>query len=391
MSKFEELRVPDSERLASIQKLCDIQNPYAKSDENDQLFYSAMNEIISWHRERSPFYARLLEQSGFGDRQIGDIYHLPDIPFIHANFYKTHVVKSLPENEIAQVFTSSGTTGQKSQMFFDKWSIGAGRRMVDFVNDHFGFYSEQKTNYLISNYEPLAGTKHGATNTAKYFAKYAPMNEIFFALRSKGDGSHEFDTFGCIRKLKEYEEQGLPVRMVGFPSFMFFILERMKTLGEKNLQLHEDSAVMLMGGWKGYADKQIPKDEFYLRLNEQLGIPMHRIRDAYGSVEHSVPYFECEHHHKHVPIWSRMFVRDLKTLEIADYHQAGFANFVTPYLTSVPNVSVMMGDMVEMYHPEECPCSIKTPFFEILGRAGTSKSKSCAISAAELLKKEVSK
>jgi phenylacetate-coenzyme A ligase PaaK-like adenylate-forming protein len=298
------------------------------------------------------------------------------------------VVKSLADEQIATVFTSSGTTGQKSQMFFDEWSIGAGRRMVDFVYDHFGFYHDDVTNYLISNYEPLEGSHHGATNTARYLAKYAPMNEMFFALRSKGDGTHEFDIFGCIEQLQKYEQEGLPVRMIGFPSFMYFILERMKKLGVPNLKLSEKSSVMVMGGWKGYADRELPKDEMYQMLNDQLGIPLANIRDAYGSVEHSVPYFECEHHHKHVPIWSRMFVRDLKTLEILDYGKPGFANFITPYLTSVPNVAVLMGDMVEMHPAEECPCGIKTPFFEIIGRAGTTKSKSCAISAAELLKKE---
>jgi len=37
--------------------------------------------------------------------------------------------------------------------------------------------------------------------------------------------------------------------------------------------------------------------------------------------------------------------------------------------------------------PEECGCGIKTPYMEIIGRAGTSKGKSCAITASELLKR----
>ena len=144
---------------------------------------------------------------------------------------------------------------------------------------------------------------------------------------------------------------------------------------------------MLGGGWKGYADKQIKKQELYDLVEEMLGIPEENCRDGYGSTEHSVPYFECPHHHFHIPVFSRMIIRDVETLEPLPYGEAGFANFITPHLMSVPAVSVLMGDMAVLHAPEECGCGIKTPYMEIIGRAGTSKAKSCAITASELLKR----
>jgi hypothetical protein len=69
------------------------------------------------------------------------------------------------------------------------------------------------------------------------------------------------------------------------------------------------------------------------------------------------------------------------------YGEKGFLQFVSPYITSAPAHSVLMGDMAVMYPAEKCGCGITTPYFEILGRAGTSKNKSCAIAAAELLKR----
>ena len=81
----------------------------------------------------------------------------------------------------------------------------------------------------------------------------------------------------------------------------------MKELGTTPLKLHKDSYVLLIGGWKGAADKQIPKMDMYAMVTELLGIPGENCRDAYGSVEHSVPYFECRNHNMHVPVWSRMF------------------------------------------------------------------------------------
>jgi phenylacetate-coenzyme A ligase PaaK-like adenylate-forming protein len=144
---------------------------------------------------------------------------------------------------------------------------------------------------------------------------------------------------------------------------------------------------MLGGGWKGYADKQISKIELYNLVEEMLGIPESNCRDGYGSTEHSVPYFECPKHHFHIPVYSRMIIRDVETLKPLPYGEAGFANFITPHLISVPAVSVLMGDMAVLHPACECGCGIKTPFMEIIGRAGTSKAKSCAITASELLKR----
>ena len=87
------------------------------------------------------------------------------------------------------------------------------------------------------------------------------------------------------------------------------------SLGRK-WELSFTALVMFGGGWKGYANKQIPKEELFSLINEYLGIDLKRIRDAYGSVEHSIPYIECENHNLHVPVYSRLYIRDVKSLEV---------------------------------------------------------------------------
>jgi len=375
---------PDKNALQSVRKLCEVTDAYASSDELDALFVDAFKEIISWHRKNNEFYDKLTKD--FDLDKLQSVDDLKALPFIHANFFKMHESVSVDKKNISEHLTSSGTSGQKSQMFFDEWSILSARRMVEFIYDEIGFNTpEQEANYLLLAYEPLKNFKVGTTNTNIFLTSFAKPKEVFFALRQT-DGTHEFDRFGTVRKLQEYAEQNLPVRIHGFPSFMYFTLMQMKEMDIK-VQLHPDSLVMFGGGWKGYANKEISKEELFSLINEYLGISLTRIRDAYGSVEHSIPYIECKNHKLHVPIWSRLFVRDIKTLEVLDYGQSGFMNFVTPYITSVPAISVMMGDLGVMHRASECDCGAQTPFFEVLGRAGASQNKSCAVSASELLKK----
>lgn len=354
---------------------------------SSEVFMESMRDCLRHHMENNEFFGKLMAAKGVNPDELVSEEDLEKLPCIHANFFKKYEVLSVKREEIVEYATSSGTSGQKSQMFFDKESLDFGNSMVRNEFRHFGFISDEPTNYLLFTYEPADVSKNlGTAKTDVGLLSYAPVNDTFFALRYNGQG-HDFDVYGTIQTLEKYEEQGLPVRIFGFPSFLYFTVKQMKDTGHRPLKLNKLSMTMLGGGWKGYADKQISKTELYELVEEMLGIPEANCRDGYGSTEHSVPYFECPKHHFHIPVYSRMIIRDVETLEPLPYGKAGFANFITPHLLSVPAVSVLMGDMAVLHPACECGCGIKTPFMEIIGRAGTSKAKSCAITASELLKR----
>ncbi|WP_432015036.1 acyl-protein synthase [Streptomyces cucumeris] len=378
------VEVPDPGALSHVQRLCDLTAPYERGPEADALFAAAMAETNAWHAERSPFFRSLLDDEpatpapGVG-RDVR-------APLVHANFFKRHEVLSIPREEVHLHLTSSGTTGQKSQMFFDEWTIRAAQRMVARIFDHYGWITpDQPVNYLLYSYEPAPSLKLGTSFTDNYLCDFAPARDTTHALRHTGNG-HEFDARGCIEALQRYADEGLPVRILGFPAFLHFTLERMRSLGVPPVRLPAGSLVVLGGGWKGHADRAIAKDTFYAQVEEQLGIPSERIRDTFGSVEHCVPYVECERHRLHIPVWSRAAVRDTATLEPLPYGERGYLHLVSPYITSVPAQSVLMGDLASLHPGEECGCAQPTEWFTVHGRAGISRNRSCAVAAAELLK-----
>lgn len=373
--------------MRAVQKTGDLQSPFDFKGPWKTDFIEAMIEITLWHESHSDFYRKLIGNSGLKLSSIKSLTDLDKIPFIPANFFKMHEILSVPRSKSLMHFTSSGTTGQKSQIFFDDWSFRCGQRMVDSVFGYFDFITpEQKTNYLLYSYETESDSKLGTAYTDNYLCKYAPVKSAFSALRLNGAGSHDFDVFGCIERLQQYEAEGAPVRIFGFPAFLYFTLMRMKNLRRKKLKLSHDSLVFLGGGWKGHAGSAVSKETLYSLITELLDIPSHRIRDSFGAVEHPIPYGECENHNFHIPVWSRVIIRDVKTLKPCAPGQAGLLQFLTPFITSMPMHSVMMGDLASFYEADDCNCGIQSPFFKIHGRAGTSKNKSCAITAAELLR-----
>ncbi|HXT01112.1 MAG TPA: acyl-protein synthase [Elusimicrobiota bacterium] len=385
-SDEEPLRVPDPAKLAAVQRLCELSDPFAHGAEADALYVKAMLESSAWHRERSDFYSKHCVANAFLPSKIKSVADCAQIPFVLANFFKTHEVLSIDKKDVFAHFTSSGTTGQKSQVFFDRWSMKAGQRMLDGIFARNGWATPStKTNYLLYSYETEPDSKLGTAYTDNYLRKFAPAQGVFVALRRTGTGGHDFDVFGCIAALQRYEKEGLPVRIFGFPAFLYFTLKRMRDLGFPTLKLSPESLVFLGGGWKGNADQAIAKSELYARVNAQLGIPDARLRDGFGSVEHPIPYVECARHQFHVPVWSRVFIRDVKTLAVLGFGERGFLHFTSPYITSMPAHSVLMGDLASLHPGSECGCGIAAPYFVVHGRAGTSKNKSCAIAAAEML------
>ncbi|MBD2814792.1 acyl-protein synthase [Xenorhabdus sp. Flor] len=373
------------QNLTHVKALCALAHPYHVCDGYDALFNNAMCELTLYHCEHTPGYEQWLANNGLDKQAVTELEDWSSLPPLFANYFKRNLIVSNSAKDALEL-TSSGTTGQKSRMHYDNRSITAAQDMVDRIFNYYDWNTpRQSCNYLLLSYEPAGSITLGTAYTDQFLCKYAPVNRAYYALRHNGK-SNEFDPFGTIRALQEFAEEGLPVRIFGFPAFLWFTLQRMEEMGLPALKLHPDSLVSLGGGWKTHADKAIPKLELYQRLVEQLGIPDIRCRDGYGSVEHPVPYMECSHHRFHVPVYSRVYIRHTANISRQPYGEPGFLHFVSPYITSSPAHSIVMSDLAVLHPGDSCGCELTTDWFELLGRAGTSKSRSCAIAASELIK-----
>ena len=365
-------------KLFSYRKIYDLNG-------SESFFLNAMKEVILFDKRLCSFYSRLLERRSFHVDQLKTIDDCANIPLIPAIFFKTHEVLSVPKENIKVHATSSGTEGQKSQIFLDKKTISLATKMAIRMMMHHRFISIIPTQYLILGYEPKPGNEMGNVKLATAMRRFAPCIHKTYTLRALGD-RYEIDYFGIIKSLKRYSRTKLPVRIMGFPAFLYMIIKTMKESNIKPLKLNKKSIVLTGGGWKNYDDLMIDKGIFYQMIEDYLGIPKENCRDFYSAVEHSVAYPECRHHRMHVPIWSRVIIRDVDTLEPLGFNQPGFLSFISPLVSSQPLHSILMGDLGILRDGSKCGCGITTPYFEVLGRAGLHEGKTCAISALDYIK-----
>jgi len=245
-----------------------------------------------------------------------------------------------------------------------------------------GLVSPRPTNYVVLSYQPSKRNQIGAVKTAYATTFTAPAVHRVYALKDTGT-DYALNIDGIKRALVRFEKSGLPVRFIGFPAYFMFLLKELRDSGIK-LRLHPKSLIFLSGGWKRFFTEQVDKPTLYALTEDVLGIREDRFREFFGAVEHPIAYFECRNHHFHVPIYSRVVVRDL-ALQPVGYGVPGLLNLITPMMTSMPFTSVMTDDLAVLHPGEQCGCGISSPYFEVLGRVGLSDIKTCAVNAAEML------
>lgn len=368
-----------------LERLMASEDVYRLTPEKDATFVAAMREAVRHHRASNALFDGLCRRSGFEEEQLSAIAELHRVPHLFVNVLKRHELLSIDRADVVLNLTSSGTTGQKSQIFFDQGSLDRGLFMVDACFGANGLIDrDQEVNYLIFAHDPAHAATRGTSYTDHYMTGFTAKREVYYALQwSEATGDWEFQLETVNARLESYAASGLPLRVIGFPAFLHRVIRYRREQGLPDLDFGSRSYVLTGGGWKKNEQEAISRDDFIAEVASALGIPSENQRDGYGLVEHGVPYLECGEHRFHVPHFARAMARDVATLAPLPDGEAGFLNLITPYLLSMPSISLLTSDLAVVRH--DCPCGRNTATIEIKGRAGTRKNKGCAITAAQLL------
>jgi len=298
---------------------------------------------------------------------------------------------SVPRNKLLTTATSSGTSGTTSAIGYDVPSLWKGLGMVLSVGKKHKLWSIRPCHYIILGYEArnILGRKNdieekAVAKTAYGFTFFAPALSRIYALPYR-DGEYKLDLETIKEKLLEYSKGNTPVRIIGFPFHAYWLLSRMKEEGIK-CPLPKGSLMSFGGGWKQYYTERADKQEMYDLVEEILDIPETMCREFFGAVEHPILYCDCPKHHFHVPIYSRVLIRDVDNYEPLPNGKVGLVNLLTPMVQSAPILSVMTDDLGILHDGSECGCGIDTPYLEILGRVGMEDITTCAAGAENLMK-----
>lgn len=367
--------------MKASNQLFSLKNPYDIN--SDGLFLQAMQENCRFQYEHCDDYRRILQQQNFHPDMLKQYEDLEKLPFLPTLYFKHHSLFSMPERQLLIKATSSGTSGNKSRIGFDFSSLYRGLRMVITQSKYHKLLSMKPCHYLIFGYEPHKSNETAFSKTAFGFTFFAPALSRSYALRHTNNG-YQLDLDGLKENFQKYEHSVFPVRTAGFPAYTYFLLRQMKEEGIR-VKMPKGSVLTLGGGWKQFYAEKVAKKELYSLVEEILGIKEENVMEFFGAVEHPILYVDCRNHHFHVPVYSRVIIRDVDTLEPLSPGKLGLVNLLSPMCGSMPILSIMTDDL-GILHEEPCSCGVQTPWLEIIGRVGIKDIVTCAAGGDALLK-----
>lgn len=360
--------------------------PFDYRPKTSGLFLSAMREAVSHHIKACPVFKGICKSENFSSDSIRSERDIKRMPFIFVSAFKERDLSSAPRNKIVLELTSSGTTGQKSRILLDKTSLLRVRRIAWQVFEALGMADlSGVTDYICFTYDPDVAKDVGTAWTDRLLTGFTKTGELFYAFKwDKTRGEFSFDLAGAVDALERFEKRGRKTRILGFPAFALKVCDEFKERHGRPARLNPQSRVITGGGWKTMQDKALDKKTMRKVLADSLGIKVSHVRDLFGMVEHGVPYVDCALGNFHIPNYARIIARDPASLEPLGFGKPGLLQFITPYLTSYPSISLLTSDFG--WVEEKCPCGLDGPIMHIIGRAGVKKLKGCAVSAGTLLK-----
>lgn len=349
----------------------------------DSLFLEAVRQNTAFHRAHCPAYAEICDRFGFDETSLssaGDLWRIPPLTTL---YLKGRSLSSMPGRRGQLFATSSGTNGKKTTIGFDLKGLYWGFYMVLRLSGFHHLRSVRPTNYIVLGYQPVRSNQTAVSKTAFGSTLFAPALRREYAIKYDGSG-YQVDLEGVRDALIRFSRVRAPVRLIGFPAYAWFLMRQLQKEG-LSLRLPAGSKMLLGGGWKQFYREQVEKSDFYALAEATLGLSDRQCTEFFGAVEHPILYCDCPQHRFHVPIYSRVIIRDVRTLQPVSFGQPGLVNLITPMMESAPLTSVMTDDIGILRDGAECGCGISTPTLELLGRAGLQNIKTCAAGAGDLL------
>lgn len=220
----------------------------------------------------------------------GDIDRWEDIPVVYTDVFKTHLVASFPLEKAVLSCLTGGTTSltQRGRIFRDE----DGKRLV------FGANRTMTGAYLFPDFEegkrsrilifapspelaPSMGMAIGMEQTRRAFG--TPDSKFLL-------GKSGIDIKNTLRALRESEESGEPVTLIGATSAYVYFFQACRRK-KMSFRLPPGSRVCDGGGYRGRFGV-VTRDDYYSMVSEILGVPDSHCVNVLGEAETATNLFD---------------------------------------------------------------------------------------------------
>jgi hypothetical protein len=333
-------------------------------EQKRRLLFEIICQLQHHHAAHCPAYARLLEAFSGETDECPD--ELESFFALAARLFKHYKLKSIENNELFKTLRSSGTSGDPSTIYLDRYTSTLQSKALVRIMQHW--LGKQRLPMLIADHPGVLKDRHA------YSARGAGIQGMMFLGRDHTYALNEDMSFNHAA-VEQFTAKhgGGPVLIFGF-TFMvweYFIAP----LIDSGLCL--DEAILLHGGgWKRLAERAVDATAFRARM-AQAGI--RRVHNYYGMVEQVGSVFvECEEGHLHAPLFSDVIIRDLQTGGVKAQGEEGVIELLSILPWSYPGHVLLTEDRGRLLGEDDCPCGRLGRYFEVAGRIPQAEARGCS-------------
>jgi phenylacetate-coenzyme A ligase PaaK-like adenylate-forming protein len=335
--------------------------------EKEKLLTMRLLELTKRHITNCPEYAAMMRSVGFDADRCKSYY---DIPFLPVSLFKELELKSIPQEDVFKVITSSGTTGQAvSKIYLDKETAGVQQKvLVKIVSEFTG--STRMPMLIIDSPSVIKNRDMFSARGAGILGFSIFGTDKVYALND----DMEIDIPAVEAFLEKHKGKKLMLFGFTFMVWLHFYKELFRLDNKPDLR---NGVLIHGGGWKKLISEAVSKDEFKMRLTDVCGIC--DIHDYYGMVEQTgCIYMECECGHLHASVFSDVITRRHTDFSPCAVGEPGIVQVVSVLPESYPGHSLLTEDEGVIIGEDDCPCGRKGKYFNINGRLKLAEIRGCS-------------
>jgi len=337
--------------------------PYGIRDEVRLL--AEMNELVAHHHRGCPVY-RVMSREG-------DAPTIEEVAFLHVGVFKSLSLRTEGEDIIHQrdLLSSATSSGISSVISLDSSSSELQSKSVTAIlADYIG--DKKRPLLVLDSPRSLRGRGGISARIAAAMSLQRFAESTSFLIPDMED-IQAIEVERIISIAENHDD----LIVYGFTWILWNAWGNNPAIEAIRDSLRgKRISFVHSGGWKRLESERIDRDLFDSSLLEGLH-PGSKVIDYYGLVEQvGVIYPQCEHGHRHVPIWADVIVRDPWTSDslIDEIGQIQLLNLLA---RGSPYHSILTEDL-GIIISGACPCGRSGKRFDLIGRVPKAEIRGCA-------------
>jgi hypothetical protein len=326
----------------------------------EEVLLKELSALVEHHREKCEPYERILAASGYTPADS-----IAGLPWLPVRLFKNLELKSIPDDEIYKVLTSSGTTGEVSKIYLDKESAAEQtRRLGATVQSVLG--PKRLPMILVDTKAMLKDRKSFSARGAGVLGMSNFGRNHVWALDNEG----HVDLPALKEFLEKYGDE--PFLIFGFTYLVW--LHLYEVARDNGLDL-SNGILIHSGGWKKLIDQAVSPEEFRARL---AGVGLTRVHNYYGMIEQIGTVFleGPSGGSLYCPDFADIVIRDPLTWKEQPVGEPGLIEVISTLPTSYPGHIILTEDLGVVHGIDDGDWPGKR--FSVLGRLPRAEARGCS-------------